>query len=85
MSRAAGGTKGGKGKKGSTFTIDCGKPVEDKIMEIASCGVELGVHLILVWYFGALKADPLSCVLELAQLVDRLGPLSIGGFLFLHK
>ncbi|KAM7479695.1 hypothetical protein LguiA_027908 [Lonicera macranthoides] len=42
MSRAAGGTKGGKGKKGSTFTIDCGKPVEDKIMEIASCGVELG-------------------------------------------
>ncbi|KAM7468258.1 hypothetical protein LguiB_015820 [Lonicera macranthoides] len=45
MCRAAGGTKGGKGKKGSTFTIDCGKPVEDKIMEIASCGIELGVHL----------------------------------------
>lgn len=37
MSRggAAGGAKGGK-KKGSTFTIDCGKPVDDKIMEIAS-------------------------------------------------
>ncbi|KAL4588268.1 hypothetical protein LXL04_001151 [Taraxacum kok-saghyz] len=37
MSRAAGGagTKGGK-KKTATFIIDCGKPVEDKIMEIAS-------------------------------------------------
>ncbi|CAN0855732.1 60S ribosomal protein L22-2 [Linum grandiflorum] len=38
MSRgAAGGAAGAKGKKkGVTFTIDCGKPVEDKIMEIAS-------------------------------------------------
>lgn len=27
--------KGGK-KKGVSYTIDCGKPVEDKIMEIAS-------------------------------------------------
>ncbi|KAI3679048.1 hypothetical protein L6452_38355 [Arctium lappa] len=37
MSRGAGGAgaKGGK-KKGATFVIDCGKPVEDKIMEIAS-------------------------------------------------
>ncbi|XP_038976037.1 60S ribosomal protein L22-2-like [Phoenix dactylifera] len=37
MSRGASGAaaKGGK-KKGSTFTIDCTKPVEDKIMEIAS-------------------------------------------------
>ncbi|CAI9300295.1 unnamed protein product [Lactuca saligna] len=37
MSRGAGGAgaKGGK-KKTSTFVIDCGKPVEDKIMEIAS-------------------------------------------------
>ncbi|GAB2266667.1 60S ribosomal protein L22B [Dionaea muscipula] len=32
---AGGGAKGGK-KKGSTFTIDCSKPVEDKIMDIAS-------------------------------------------------
>ncbi|EFJ30734.1 hypothetical protein SELMODRAFT_270704 [Selaginella moellendorffii] len=31
---AAGATS--KGKKKATFTIDCGKPVEDKIMEIAS-------------------------------------------------
>ncbi|KAM7530650.1 hypothetical protein LguiB_034060 [Lonicera macranthoides] len=36
MSRMEGGANGGKGKKGSTVTIDCGKPVEDKIMEIAS-------------------------------------------------
>ncbi|XP_008807316.1 60S ribosomal protein L22-2-like [Phoenix dactylifera] len=37
MSRGASGAaaKGGK-KKGSTFTIDCSKPVEDKIMDIAS-------------------------------------------------
>ncbi|GAB2295227.1 60S ribosomal protein L22B [Dionaea muscipula] len=37
MSRggAAGGVRGGK-KKGSTFTIDCSNPVEDKIMDIAS-------------------------------------------------
>ncbi|GLT32507.1 hypothetical protein SLA2020_071710 [Shorea laevis] len=33
MVRAA--AKGGK-KKGVTFTIDCSKPVEDKIMDIAS-------------------------------------------------
>ncbi|KAG6434285.1 hypothetical protein SASPL_105909 [Salvia splendens] len=30
-----GGAAGGK-KKTATFVIDCGKPVEDKIMEIAS-------------------------------------------------
>ncbi|PIM99643.1 60S ribosomal protein L22 [Handroanthus impetiginosus] len=39
MSRGAAGTggaqKGGK-KKSSTFVIDCAKPVEDKIMDIAS-------------------------------------------------
>lgn len=35
MSR--GGAAGPKGKKkGVTFTIDCSKPVEDKIMDIAS-------------------------------------------------
>ncbi|GAB4814161.1 hypothetical protein N2152v2_001207 [Parachlorella kessleri] len=32
--KAASGPK--KGKKALTFTIDCSKPVEDKIMEIAS-------------------------------------------------
>ncbi|BBN07326.1 large subunit ribosomal protein L22e [Marchantia polymorpha subsp. ruderalis] len=31
---AAGATKGKK--KAATYTIDCGKPVEDKIMDIAS-------------------------------------------------
>ncbi|KAK3230487.1 hypothetical protein Dsin_002368 [Dipteronia sinensis] len=31
------GAAGAKGKKkGATFTIDCAKPVEDKIMDIAS-------------------------------------------------
>ncbi len=32
--KPAGGTKGKK--KAQTFTIDCGKPVEDKIMDITS-------------------------------------------------
>jgi large subunit ribosomal protein L22e len=32
--KPAGGTKGKK--RAQTFTIDCGKPVEDKIMDIAS-------------------------------------------------
>jgi large subunit ribosomal protein L22e len=32
--RAAAGPK--KGKKAVTFTIDCSKPVGDKIMEVAS-------------------------------------------------
>lgn len=35
MSRAAALVPKGK-KKGATFTIDCSKPVEDKIMEVAS-------------------------------------------------
>ncbi|XP_078439633.1 large ribosomal subunit protein eL22y-like [Wolffia australiana] len=30
------GSKSGKKKGSSTFTIDCAKPVEDKIMDIAS-------------------------------------------------
>ncbi|GLJ33809.1 hypothetical protein SUGI_0679820 [Cryptomeria japonica] len=33
--KGAAPTKGGK-KKANTFVIDCGKPVEDKIMDIAS-------------------------------------------------
>ncbi|KAI8561685.1 hypothetical protein RHMOL_Rhmol04G0359500 [Rhododendron molle] len=37
MSRGAAPGGGAKGKKkGVTFTIDCGKPVEDGIMEIAT-------------------------------------------------
>ena len=37
MSRGAAASGGPKGKKkGSTFVIDCAKPVEDKIMDIAS-------------------------------------------------
>lgn len=35
MSRSAAAAKGGK-KKGATFVIDCSKPVDDNIMEIAS-------------------------------------------------
>jgi large subunit ribosomal protein L22e len=37
MSKGAAAVGGAKGKKkGATFTIDCAKPVEDKIMDIAS-------------------------------------------------
>ena len=35
-SGGAAGAKGGKKKGSITFTIDCAKPVEDKIMDIAS-------------------------------------------------
>ncbi|MQM00373.1 hypothetical protein Taro_033101 [Colocasia esculenta] len=35
-SAGSGGAKGGKKKGATTFTIDCSKPVEDKIMDIAS-------------------------------------------------
>ncbi|CAM8894654.1 unnamed protein product [Rhodiola kirilowii] len=35
MSKGAAATKGGK-NKAITFVIDCAKPVEDKIMDIAS-------------------------------------------------
>ena len=35
MSRGSATAAKGK-KKGATFTIDCAKPVEDKIMDIAS-------------------------------------------------
>ncbi|CAM8960076.1 unnamed protein product [Rhodiola kirilowii] len=35
MSKGAAATKGGK-KKAVTYVIDCAKPVEDKIMDIAS-------------------------------------------------
>lgn len=35
MSRGSAAVPKGK-KKGATFTIDCAKPVEDKIMDIAS-------------------------------------------------
>ncbi|MQL77312.1 hypothetical protein Taro_009735 [Colocasia esculenta] len=35
-SAGSGGAKVGKKKGATTFTIDCAKPVEDKIMDIAS-------------------------------------------------
>ncbi|XP_078445227.1 large ribosomal subunit protein eL22z-like [Wolffia australiana] len=35
-SAGAAGAKAGKKKGSTTFTIDCAKPVEDKIMDIAS-------------------------------------------------
>ncbi|KAM7255039.1 hypothetical protein ACFE04_020280 [Oxalis oulophora] len=35
MSRSGAATKGGK-KKGASFVVDCTKPVDDKIMDIAS-------------------------------------------------
>ncbi|XP_010556735.1 PREDICTED: 60S ribosomal protein L22-2 [Tarenaya hassleriana] len=36
MARGAAATAAGGKKKGSTFLIDCTKPVDDKIMDIAS-------------------------------------------------
>ncbi|XP_016465907.1 large ribosomal subunit protein eL22y-like [Nicotiana tabacum] len=52
MSRAA-AAKGGK-KKGATFVIDCSKPVDDKIMEIASLGKFLQERIKVGGKAGAL-------------------------------
>ena len=53
MTRAVAATTGGK-KKGATYTIDCGKPVEDKIMEIASLEKFLQERIKVAGKTGAL-------------------------------
>ncbi|XP_041991699.1 60S ribosomal protein L22-2-like [Salvia splendens] len=50
---AVAGAKGGK-KKGATFVIDCTKPVEDKIMEIASLEKFLQERIKVAGKAGAL-------------------------------
>ena len=67
MSKVTGGAgKGGK-KKGATFVIDCGKPVEDKIMDIASLEKFLQERIKVGGKAGAL-GDSVTVVREKSKI-----------------
>ncbi|KAJ1383450.1 Ribosomal protein L22e [Sesbania bispinosa] len=67
MSR--GGAAGAKGKKkGVTFTIDCAKPVEDKIMDIASLEKFLQERIKVGGKAGAL-GDTVSVTREKTKII----------------
>lgn len=58
----------GKGKKkGATFVIDCGKPVEDKIMDIASLEKFLQERIKVGGKAGAL-GDSVTVVREKSKI-----------------
>lgn len=73
-SAVGGGAKGTK-KKGSTFTIDCGKPVEDKIMDIASLEKFLQERIKVGGKAGAL-GDSITVTREKTKIIVT----SDGGF-----
>ena len=58
--------KGGK-KKGTSFVIDCGKPVEDKIMDIASLEKFLQERIKVGGKAGAL-GDSVTVVREKSKI-----------------
>ncbi|RZC51742.1 hypothetical protein C5167_020171 [Papaver somniferum] len=67
--------KGGK-KKGSSFTIDCAKPVEDKIMDIASLEKFLQERIKVGGKAGAL-GDEITIVRDKSKItVNSNNPLS---------
>ncbi|RZC49832.1 hypothetical protein C5167_018258 [Papaver somniferum] len=67
--------KGGK-KKGSSFTIDCAKPVEDKIMEIASLEKFLQERIKVGGKAGAL-GDEITIIRDKSKItVNSNNPLS---------
>ncbi|RAL42539.1 hypothetical protein DM860_011157 [Cuscuta australis] len=63
---SAGAVKGGK-KKGATFVIDCSKPVEDKIMDIASLEKFLQERIKVGGKAGALS-DSVTVVREKTKI-----------------
>ncbi|KAG0470524.1 hypothetical protein HPP92_017224 [Vanilla planifolia] len=79
MSRGGSGAavKGGK-KKGSTFVIDCSKPVEDKIMDVASLEKFL-LERIKVASLGG-KAGNLGDVISVAREKNKITVTSEGPF-----
>ncbi|XP_020686904.1 60S ribosomal protein L22-3 [Dendrobium catenatum] len=79
MSRtgSSAGAKGGK-KKGSTFVIDCAKPVEDKIMDIASLEKFL-LERIKVASLGG-KAGTLGDVVNVTREKSKITVTSEGPF-----
>ncbi|KAK8950186.1 60S ribosomal protein L22-2 [Platanthera guangdongensis] len=76
MSRA-GAVKGGK-KKSSTFIIDCAKPVEDKIMDIASLEKFL-LERIKVSSLGG-KAGTLGDIVSVTRDKNKITVTSEGPF-----
>ncbi|KAL6982385.1 60S ribosomal protein L22B [Sarracenia purpurea var. burkii] len=70
MSRGGSASGGGaKGKKkGATFTIDCAKPVEDKIMEVASLEKFLQERIKVGGKAGAL-GDSVTVTREKSKIV----------------
>lgn len=79
MSRtgSSAGAKGGK-KKGSTFVIDCAKPVEDKIMDIASLEKFL-LERIKVASLGG-KAGTLGDAVSITREKNKITVTSEGPF-----
>ncbi|PKA62964.1 60S ribosomal protein L22-2 [Apostasia shenzhenica] len=71
------GAKGGK-KKGSTFVIDCSKPVEDKIMDIASLEKFL-LERIKVSSLGG-KAGNLGDVVNVTRDKNKITVIAEGSF-----
>ncbi|VFQ84972.1 unnamed protein product [Cuscuta campestris] len=63
---SAGAVKGGK-RKGVTFVIDCSKPVEDKIMDIASLEKFLQERIKVGGKAGAL-GDSVTVVREKTKI-----------------
>ncbi|KAL5102311.1 hypothetical protein RYX36_006638, partial [Vicia faba] len=67
MSHAS--TTGAKGKKkGATFTIDCAKPVEDKIIDIASLENFIQERIKVGGKTGAL-GDSVTIVREKSKII----------------
>ncbi|KAA8527441.1 hypothetical protein F0562_034844 [Nyssa sinensis] len=70
MSRGSGAAGGPKGKKkGAAFTIDCAKPVEDKIMDIASLEKFLQDRIKVGGKAGAL-ADSVTVSREKSKITE---------------
>lgn len=67
MSRGSATAAKGK-KKGATFTIDCAKPVEDKIMDIASLEKFLQERIKVGGKAGAL-GDSITVVREKTKII----------------
>ncbi|KAG0472161.1 hypothetical protein HPP92_016707 [Vanilla planifolia] len=68
----------GRKKKGSTFVIDCSKPVEDKIMDVASLEKFL-LERIKVASLGG-KAGNLGDVISVAREKNKITVTSEGPF-----
>lgn len=67
---------GGKKKAAHSFTIDCGKPVEDKIMDIASLEKFLQEHIKV----GGGKPGAFGEDITISRLKNKITVTSEGPF-----